>query len=258
MKKIIILLTASIISYSPLMAVSQDLKLKGIFGAVYNQTGVSDNWSGQEKDSKSWGVSLDASAEKDYTDTKWLSVLKEGYGKSEVTGTPEQISLDLIDFTSVFSYDWTRLLNPYVGLAVTTVNNTFLDPVTYVESAGIGWALLRRDTHHLNVRTGFAYKQIFSSTTEAYRQTGAECVVNYDVLLSSNTKFVSEARTFTAFKGGGDLRWDNSLFVKVSKYVTIQLNYLEIYDSQRIPKPVWPNDIETRFTVSIGLSYDLF
>jgi hypothetical protein len=229
-----------------------------MFGATYNQTGVSDNWAGTEKNSRNWGLKLDASAEKKYAKTTWTNVLKEEYGKAEIAGTQEQISSDLIDFSSVLMYNWSIWANPYCGFLMTTVHNTFNDPVTYRESAGIGWAFLDRETQHLKFRVGAAYTQKFQSGMDAERETGGEAITNYDISLSQTAKFTSEARLFSAFKEGPNLRWDNNLYLKASKYVTVALSYLEIYNAQRIPKPSWASDIETRFMVTVGLSYNLF
>jgi hypothetical protein len=71
-------------------------------------------------------------------------------------------------------------------------------------------------------------------------------------------KFASEARVFSAFNGGASLRWDKSLYFKLSRYVTMQLNYLAVYTFDRSPRPVWPQDIEKRLTLMLGTSYNLF
>ncbi|MBN1823065.1 MAG: DUF481 domain-containing protein [Endomicrobiales bacterium] len=256
MKKLI-LLFGFVFAFPP-PACCGDTVLKGMFGATFTQTGVSDNWSGQEKNSKSWGLKLDASAVRKYLKTEWSNTLKEEYGKSEISGSPEQVSLDLIDFNSVFTYKASVYANPYVSFLVTTVHDTFHDPVTYRESAGVGWAFIDREKHHLKLRTGFAYDQKFGSKIGAVRETGAEGVFNYDIVLSETSKFVSEARYFTAFKSDSNLRWDSSFYAKLSQYVTLALNYLEIFNSTPDAKREWPTEIETRFTVTLGLSYNLF
>ncbi|MBN1621813.1 MAG: DUF481 domain-containing protein [Endomicrobiales bacterium] len=259
MKKVVFAVTLFFIYFSSVGAAEEkDWVLKGIFGVVYNQTSVSENWSGSEKNSKNWGLKLDASAEKGFAKSTWSNNLKEEFGKSEVSDTPEQVSADLIDFSSVLMYNWSIYADPYVGFNVITVHNTFHDPVTYKESAGIGWAFLDREKQHLKLRVGAAYTQRFQSDADTTRETGLEAISNYDVTLSQTVKFASEARLFTAFKEGPNLRWDNNLYLKVSKYVTVALNYLELYDAAKQTKPQWAGDIETRFTVAVALSYNLF
>ena len=253
------LFLVSVFLCTPLMA-QQDspITLKGMFGATYNQTGVSSNWTGTEKDSKNWGLNLDASAEKKFTALTWTNSLKDQFGKSEIAGSPVQISADLIDISSVLMYNWSIFANPYAGFNMITVNNTICDPVTYKESAGIGWAFLDRQKQHLKLRAGAAYVQQFQTNTETQRQTGVEVISNYDLTLSETAKFATEARFFTDFQMGPNLRWDNNIYLKVSKYITVALNYLEIYNALQQPKPYWAGDIETRFTVTIGLSYNIF
>jgi hypothetical protein len=231
---------------------------RGIFGVNYSQTSVSNNWSGSETDSKNWGLKLDASAEKNFTSSTWLNALKEEFGKSETHGTSEQVSADLIDFSSIFTLHWSIYADPYIGFNMITVHNTFHDPVTYRESAGIGWAFINRKKHRLKLRVGAAYTQDFKSGEETVRETGVEAVSGYSLTLSRTAKFVSEARFFTGLKKGPNLRWDNNLYLKASEYVTVALNFLEIYNEKRVPRPQWAGDIETRFMVMLGLSYNLF
>lgn len=258
-------------------------KVKGMLGAAYNATSVSDNWSGTEKNSQNWGVKLDASAEKDKTETNWLNTLKEEYGRAKIAGSEEQTSADRVEFNSVFTKKLSFYVNPYAGLSALTQHWYWGDPVTYTESLGNGIWIINAPEQQLKTRAGIAFKQLrdtakdkldaatgqivkYSSADdpntapveETRNTTGGEWITNYELLLNQNVKFASEAKVFTAFNAGANLRWDNSLYVKLSSIATMQLSYLAVYNYDNTPHPVWPQDVEKRLTLTFGMSYNLF
>lgn len=273
----------SMLLCSGLMAADSPWKVKGIVGASYNSTSVTDNWSGSEKNSQSWGAKLDASAERDTAGTNWMNTLKEEYGRAKVAGTDEQTSADTIDFSSVYSKKMSAYVNPYVGLLVNTQNWRMADPITYTESLGNGVWIINTPAQQLKTRAGIAFKQYYDSPKDKLdaatgllvkvsaaddpatpeiedwkASTGGEWITNYDLVLNQDVKFASEARVFSAFKGGANLRWDNNLYVKLASIVTMQLNYLAVYNFDAAPQPVWPQDVEKRLTLTVGVSYNLF
>jgi hypothetical protein len=258
-------------------------KLKGFAGLTFNQTAVSSNWSGTEKNSSNWGLKFEASGERNTLSSNWLNTLKEEYGMNKVSGSAVQKSADSFDFSSVFSWKPTEVVNPYVYMIATTQHEEFFRPGTLSESAGLMFLVINRQKHHLKTRAGASERQIFDKTHHIVdpvtyivsqvsaadnpstpgietlkKELGAEWITNYDVELMQNISFVSEARVFTAFNNGANLRWDNSLFVKLSNIFTMQFGYLAIYNNDKNPRPSWPSGIETRFTTTIGASYNLF
>ncbi len=257
-------------------------KLKGMFGGTYNATSVSDNWTGAEKNSQSWGVKLDATAERDSSVRNWVNTLKEEYGRTKTEGNDEQTSSDIVFLSSVYTWKLSHFINPYVSFLTDTQHWRFADPVTYTESFGNGVWLLNTQRQQLKSRAGLAFKQLFDSVKDRTLPTGliapssladdaatpgieerkdsvgGEWITNYDLILNSNVKFAAETRVFSAFNGGASLRWDNSLYVKLSNLVTMQINHLSIYNFDRTPRPAWPQDIEKRLTLAFGLSYNLF
>ncbi|MGA2091226.1 MAG: DUF481 domain-containing protein [Endomicrobiales bacterium] len=239
-------------------------KLSGMLGATYNSTSVTENWQGPEKNTQSWSANLNASAEQDTVMTNWLSTLTEQYGTTQTAGTNALTNADLIDLDSVYTFKLGHFLNPYLGFIATTQNWKFLNPVTYTESIGDGFWLIKKPEQELRTRFGLAFRQVYQDNPEipivgaVSHQTGAEWNTNYMVALNPNTKLESEARLFSAFDGGDDMWWNNSLYFKLSSLITMQLNYLWIYNYNMIPHPVWPQDSERRFSVIFGFAYNLF
>lgn len=257
----------------------KDWKFKGFLGASLAQTNVSRDWSGGEDDSANWAVRLDSSAEKDWTRTNWLNTLKSEFGRTKTESSPSSESADLIYLNSIYSWKFSKAFSAYTALAVDTQHTDWLDPVTYGESAGGGWLIINKEKQHLKVRSGAALRQVYdkkdlnketgiwySSTDdpetakieESRSESGGEFITNYDLLFGDDKKFVSEAKVFSAFNGGASLRWDNSLYIKLGKYLTLQLSYLAIYDYNEELDMSWPRDIETKLAIMLGFSYNIF
>jgi hypothetical protein len=244
-----------------------------MFGANFNATSVSKNWRGAEKNSESWGVKLDASAERDVSASNWANTLKEEYGRAKTAGNKEQTSADLIYFSSVYTKKLSFYVNPYASFITDTQNDRLMDPVTLTEALGNGVWLINKPAQQLKTRAGVAFKQYFDSVKngvsladdpatakieEWKTSIGGELITNYELLINKDVKFTSEANLFSAFDGGANLRWDNSLYVKLSSLLTMQASYLFKYNYDKNTRPVWPQAAERRLTLGIGVSYNLF
>lgn len=118
-------------------------KLSGIVGVSYNETSVSDNWSGGETDVRNWLFKGEGTAESDTEKNNWLNTLKLEFGKSSIQGAPEQENADLVDIDSVYSFKVARYINPYVSVMFDTQFTEVMNPCTYGESAGIGMVLIK-------------------------------------------------------------------------------------------------------------------
>jgi hypothetical protein len=233
-------------------------KFSGILTGSYNQTDLSKNWMGKETFSKSWQERLDASVVRDSLFSNWLTTLKEYYGETFSNGL-NSISLDMIEFNSVYTYKIYKNLQPYGSFYILSQNNKFRDPVTYVESAGLNFTLINSKMNTLKVRAGAAFKQIFSHQKETERDFGGESVIDYVFLYLQNTKFTSQLRIFETFKPvSEDIYWENRLFFKTGPWLTTEFGYIVYFDHSRISDHSWPNDVERMFYVAIGISFNIF
>jgi hypothetical protein len=258
-------------------------KLSGMIGLNLNLTNHSRNWSGDETDASSWMLKFEFTAERDGTRTNWLTTLKDDFGKAKQGDNPEKKSADLVFFDSILGLKTSMSLKPFVSLNIQTQNDELFDPAKFTESVGVAWDIVTQERQNFKTRLGAAFRQIYDpvdlvkdETTgelidvtstddpdtpeieEWQHDVGAEWVTNYDVLFGENSKFTTEVRVFSAFNGGADLRWDNSLYIKLASVFTMQLGYLVVYEYDEHIKPIWPNDIETRLTLAFGVSYNIF
>lgn len=236
-----------------------DWKLSGLLGVSYNETSISDNWSGGETDARNWIIKGEGSAEKDAEKINWLNILKLEYGKASIAESAEAENADLVDFDTIFSYKLNKYSHPYLAFMVDTQFTEFFNPAVLGESAGIGLIIYKNDMQNLKTRVGFALRQTIYKNLDDEIDTGAEWITNYALILNQNIKLVSEVKIFTAFDAGADLRWDNGLYIKLSKYLTSQIAYLVIHNyDPEAPRPELPDDIQTRLTFTLGISHNLF
>ena len=262
MKKVCFVLIALLFCAASLRAQSlnPDLprwKTSGVLTWGYNQTAVSKNWAGTEEFVRAWQARLNLMVEREGEKTNWNTSFKEEYGKSEIRGI-NAVSLDLIEFSTVFTYNIYKLLRPYASFYVLSQNNKFWDPVTYIESVGLSFVIINNAINTLRTRAGAALRQYDDSVLGNSRDIGAEAIANYTLLFHQSAKLTSEARLFETFKNGENLRWENKLFLKTGPWFTTEFGYTVFFDRLRVPAHSWPNDVETLLYVALGFSFNIF
>ena len=232
-------------------------KTTGIISWAYNQTAVSNNWAGKEAFARVWQARLNLTAERDGQKTNWFTSFKEEYGESDTTDE-HTVSLDVIEFNTIWTYKIYKYLQPYASFYVLSQNNKFWDPVTYIESVGLNFTVFDNAVNTLKVRVGGALKQVDDSVNGNVRDEGAEGIINYSLLFHQSAKFTSDFRVFETFETGEDLRWENKLFLKTGPWFTTEFGYTVFYDNSRIGSHHWPDDIETMLYVAFGFSFNIF
>ncbi|MCL2485067.1 MAG: DUF3078 domain-containing protein [Endomicrobia bacterium] len=232
-------------------------KKSGIFSLAYNQTAVSDNWTGTEAFIRAWMARFDLSVERNGEKTNWITTFREAYGETDTTDL-HAVSLDMIEFNTVWIYRIYKYLQPYASFYFLTQHNKFWDPITYIESAGFNFTLLDSPLNSLRVRTGAALRQVDSTITGNEREVGAEAVINYAFMFQNSLRFTSDFRLFDTFSDKQMIFWDNKLFLKTGPWFTTTFGYMMYFDSSRIPRHHWPDDVETMFYISLGVSFNMF
>jgi hypothetical protein len=254
-------------------------KFSAMLGVNLNVTSRSSNWSGDEKNTKSWLLKFEGTAERDGKRTNWLSKLKDDFGQTKLSQNPTEKSADILFFDSILSLKSSMSLEPYVSFNLQTQNDELFNPSAMTEAIGIKWTIIKGEKQNFNTRLGAAAQQVYDSRgkdqtgegppssvddpdtpefEEWLNEIGAEWVTNYDIIFLENSKFVTELRIFTAFENGALMRWDNSLYFKLNKILTMQFGYILYYNKTKYIHPVWPDDIQQLLTIALGISYNLF
>jgi hypothetical protein len=246
-------------------ALKNGWNLRGMITGSYVQTAVSDNWTGKETHNMTWQGKLFAQADLNLASALWTTRFREEYGHSQTDDAGTIVNLDYIELDSVYTWKLFKVFNPFVSFNIKTQNDKFLDPITYAESAGISTTIFNNSVHTLSTRLGVVAKQTFDDVTYKdgilvgdSRQTGAESVTNYTLNFFKDGKYITEFRVFETFEHGENLSWENSILMKMSSILVMQLSYRALFDNTRIRSHHWPDDIETLFSISLGVSFNMF
>ena len=224
-------------------------------GLNMTQTGY-DNWSAGGENAFAWQMNLNYSFVQNLEKTTWSNTGKFLYGGTKTGENEMRKSADEIKMESVLTYKLGSKVNPFVAVTGETQFDAgydystdssfqisaFLDPGYFRESIGAGYAV----NENVGTRLGLSFKQTVTSdypspyaddpTTlevETLRsEVGAESVTDITVDVSDVTSYVSKLELFSAFSTfkDVDVNWDNTLTVKVSEYININVNFKMVYD----------------------------
>lgn len=252
-------------------------KFSAAAGLNFSSTALSSNWTGAEQNN--WGLSgfIDGTAERDFPMFVWKGKFNGEYGQTKSGSEPAVKSTDLLHTEAYLRWLLMESFNPYTDLTMDTQFDVLFKPVVLSQSLGMGLYLIQKPGHSLSTRAGLALKEIYdpyqilnrpldlqviqdsAGTDNTKLYFGSTSVTNYELSLSGTVKLVSELRVFMpADFAWADMRCDNALYVKLSKYLNLKLSYLALYNYNQDYPPVWPRDIRTKFTTGLGVSWALF
>jgi hypothetical protein len=248
---------------------------KSVVGGI-NMTQVGfDNWSAGGESSFAWQLNMNYSFVKDTEKTSWSNTGKVAYGATQTGDIDMRKSADEIKHESVMTYKLGTKINPFVavtGESQMTAGydyssgtadqiSAFLDPGYFRESFGAGMIL----SEGISTRAGVALKQTVTtdypkpyaddaetSTIETLRsEFGAESVTDIALTINDNTNFNSKLELFAGFDGieETDVKFDNTLMVKISKYLNMNINVLLVYDKDISAKR------QIKQSMALGLNY---
>jgi hypothetical protein len=252
-------------------------KFSAAAGFNFSSTALSSNWTGQERNNWALSTFVDGTAEREFSMFVWKGKFNGEYGQTKSGSVPAVKSTDLVHTEAYLRWLMMERLNPYTDLTMDTQFDVLFKPVTLSQSLGIGVYLIQKPGQSLSTRAGLALKetydpyqllsrplnvQIIQDTTGSENTRlyfGSTSVTNYELSLSGTVKLVSELRLFMpADFAWADMRCDNALYVKLSKYLNLKLSYLALYNYNHDYPTVWPRDIRTKFTTGLGISWAIF
>lgn len=224
-------------------------------GLNLTQTGF-DNWAAGGENAYAWQMNLNYKFVRDLEKTNWANTGKFLYGATKTGDAEMRKSADEIKVESVLTYKLGSKVNPFVavtgetqfaaGMDYSTDSSfqisAFLDPGYFRESFGAGYTL----NENVATRLGLSFKQTLTSdypapyaddadTEEVEKvksEFGAEAVTDLSYPVSETATFTSKLELFSAFSAFDeiDANWDNTLTVKVSEYINMNVNLKLVYD----------------------------
>jgi len=243
---------------------------------TFTQVSYSD-WVQGGQNALAYTVTLDGKSDFDAEVTNWSNSYKFAFGQTRLGDQGLRKTDDKIDLQTVFTYKLGTHVNPYVSGTLKTqfaeglkydkegrgtAVSKFFDPAYLTQAAGFGYQPLPE----LKTRLGAAIREIVTSTYSLYTDdpattkietvkidVGFELVAELAWKLEENILFTSKLELFSPVKDVKDvvLRGDNTLAVKVGKYIVINVNLQFINEKQVTPRT------QVKETLAFGLSYSL-
>jgi len=243
-------------------------------GLALSQVAYRD-WAKGGEDTFAWTASLDGKAVNDLTKTNWANTYKFAYGQTKLGKGDLLKTDDKIDLESVFSYKSGFYVNPYTAATLKTQFfegfeydeegegtqvSKFFDPAYLTQSAGLGYQPIPQ----FKTRLGGAIREIITDEfnryaddpeTEEIEKTrfdaGLESVTDLEWNLKENILFKSKLEIFAALTQPRDVAIsnDNTLAIKVSKNVSVNLGVLIVKDDTLSKKT------QIKETLTVGFSY---
>ncbi len=244
-------------------------------GFNLSQTSFS-NWAAGGENSLAWQLNLNFNFTQDMKKTNWANNGKFTYGQTKVSGQASRKSIDEIKLESVLTYKLGIYVNPFVAATgesqfdagykyeVGKPNvqlSKFLDPGYFRESAGVGY----EPNKVVKTRLGVALKQTLTTDypvpfaddpkTTAIEKTrnevGAESVTDVNWKITETNLLTSKLELFSNLKAVDeiDVKWDNILTSKISKYFNFNVNFLLFYDKDISKKR------QIKQAIAVGISY---
>jgi hypothetical protein len=208
--------------------------------------------------------------------TEWVNNYRFSFGQARLGDQGIRKTDDKIDFESILTYKFGLYINPYAAATfksqfakgfvypggVETAVSKFFDPAYLTQSVGVGY----KPNAHFRTRFGVGVREIITSqftqyaddpTTIAIEKTkvdgGLESVTDVEFPLDDNILFTSKLEMFDAFTAMDEviIRNDTNFLAKVSKYITVNLNFQIINEKRVSPRS------QIKEALQLGLSYTL-
>jgi hypothetical protein len=249
----------------------------GTVGLNVSQIAFQD-WSQGGENSIAW--SFLGSFGLKYESSPWtfLNSLKLAYGMNKQGKTDFRSIDNEIYFETILSHKIGWAVDPYISNTIRTViaegfdykvipevqTSAFFDPGYITQSVGFTYNTEKKFTSRL----GVAFQEVFTNKmrqytddpetlnkTEAFKfETGIESVSESEFSIEENVLYTGKLRLFTRFKhlDVWDVRWDNIITAKVSKYFNVNLNVLVIYEKQQSLRT------QIKEALQLGVSFSIF
>ncbi len=278
-KQILILLL--LFSVSSIFAQKEKVKQKtwlpsGVAAFNLSQLALS-NWSQGGDNSLAFSIIGNFGLKYYSNPWKFENSLKISFGKSKIGDQEFRIADNEIFMQNMLSYSVGWVVDPYISNIFRTVvtngfdygvspalqTSAFFDPGYLQQGMGFtyqhipGW----------NFRAGLGFKETFTSKFNSYAddpatteiektkfETGLEFGVAGKTELQKNILFQTDLGLFSAFNALDvwDVRWDNTLTVKLSDLFNMNVNVLVIYDADQTLKT------QIKEALQLGITYTLF
>ena len=280
MKPILVLMLLAVVGLFASGACAQELPATGpwrhsIVGGLALAQIVYKDWAKGGEDALAWTSTLDGKSVNDLPRTNWSNTYKLAFGQTKLGKGDIRKTDDKIDLETLLTYKIGIHVNPYAAATMKTqfakgyeydeageeiAVSKFFDPAYLTQSAGLGY----QPVPQIRTRLGAAIREIITSEFNSYSDDpdtdeiekikvdgGLESVTDLEWHLKENLLFMSRLELFAVLTEPRDLaiRNDNTLAIKVSKNISVNLNVLVVKDKTLSEKT------QIKETLTLVLSY---
>jgi hypothetical protein len=277
MKKLtaILLIFISIITQSqPLDTLKNNWKPSLVLSAGINQIAF-NNWIKGGQNSVAWTFLGDFHYDKITNPLIIKNEVKVTYGRSKSGGDEDKTTDNDLFIEDLISYNFGWAASPFIANEVRTQVATgydyhsspatqisdFFDPGYITQSLGFTY-----DKYpHIITRLGIGFQEIVTKNYRRYTdpanlmktfkfETGIESVTDFKFKLDDNIEYTGKFRLFSQFSSLDvwDVRFDNMIVAKVSKYISVNFTYLLDYEKAQTPLT------QTEEGLQVGITYSIF
>ncbi len=209
--------------------------------------------------------------------TNWSTEYNFAYGQTKLGDKGIRKTDDKIDLASVLTYKMGVYINPFVSVTFksqfttgykytdtsrTAVSN-FLDPAYSTQAVGLGY----QPVPEFKTRLGVGLRETFTKNYPQYAddpatidtektkvEGGLESVSELEIPIDSIVLFKAKLELFAPFKTMDQIvvHSDNTLTVKISKYINVNFNLQFINDRVVSPRT------QIKEALALGLTYAVF
>jgi hypothetical protein len=237
------------------------------------------NWSQGGDNAISWVFAINGNANHKYLPWNLKNTLKLAYGRTKLGSNDYRTNDNEFYLETVLSYNIGWIVDPYISNSIRSAVSTgydykatpvvlktadFFDPGYVTQSIGFAYSRSK----FIATRLGLGFQEIITNKYRNYSDdpetkdkqeafkfdTGIESVTNAEFIIDDNVLFTSMLRLFSAFKelDVWDIRWDNSINAKISKYFSMNFNVLTVYEKKQSPKT------QVKEGLQLGITYTIF
>ncbi|TAL67304.1 MAG: DUF3078 domain-containing protein [Bacteroidetes bacterium] len=249
----------------------------GTVGLNASQIAFSD-WSQGGDNSVAWSFLGNFGFK--YESNPWLlsNSLKLAYGMTKLGQTDFRSTDNEIYLETVLSHKIGWVVDPYISNTIRTVitdgydykvtpevqTAAFFDPGYVTQSLGFTF----NKEKFLSTRLGVAFQEVFTNKMTQYTddadtpneiesfkfETGIESVSESEYSIEDNVLYQGKLRLFTRFKhlDTWDVRWDNIITAKVSKYFNVNLMVQVVYEKQQSLRT------QVKEALQLGVTFSIF
>lgn len=249
-------------------------KYSAVTSLNINQVSLT-NWSQGGDNTFAWTVIGNVGAE--YLGEKWKSrnTLKMAFGRTKQGETDFRTNDNEFFLENLVAYNVGWAVDPFFSNTVRTSLTDgfdyknpltpriagFFDPGYVTQSLGFTY----NPQPTFGTRLGAAFQEVFTNNFRGYSddpdtpgemeafkfETGIESVTNAKYNLEENLVLDTKLRLFSRFNSLDvwDVRWDNTVTAKISKYINVNLNVLMIYEKAQSPKT------QLKQALQLGITY---